>query len=585
LAADGNGGPFTILNPGSEGSGTLGSDAGTVVLDAASASRVTVPFDALLLTAQYARDGDDLVLNGDGGETVIVKGYFALGTPPTLVTELGAQVDPSLAYRLANAEPLEQYAQAAGGAARKVIGEVTRIEGSVTANHKGGGADTLSKGAKVYEGDEIVTGSDGKILITFTDDTRFGMGTNARMTLDNLVYNPGGSSSMGVSLLQGAFTFVSGKVAKTGADNMKVTTPIGTLGIRGTEGGFVIGIIGQVSTIWITSGAAFLSNVAGSALITPGTAVQLSSASDAPSLQPIDQNQIDTILGGAYRADAGPAGNYVGIAPAAGPTSVLQALAQAADAGTITTEGEDAGGIGETTEAALDEAPETFADGDGGGSGEEALFLAGGGAGAPTPVQVVHTVGDGSPEAPLSPGAGDTGGDSLIIDDDLAQSIGVTVGQNASAQLQITITYTDGEVVTVENVEATQFEELTLDFTGSVLDNTVTIGQVGLTGLAESTIIILGGPGNDIFDASGNTQPIGGEGGVTFVSVHMFGNGGNDTLTGGAGNDLLDGGPGVDMLFGGPGNDTINGGDDSDLVEGGAGADVMNGNGGIDTLS
>jgi len=171
MSADGHGGPFTMLDPAGESPGTLGSDAGTVILDATSASRVTVPFDALLLTAQYTRDGDDLVLTGEGGETVIVEGYFALGAPPTLVTELGAQVDPTLAYRLANAEPLEQYAQAAGGAARKVIGEVTRIEGTVTANHQGGGSDTLTKGAKVYQGDEIITAADGKIVITFTDDT------------------------------------------------------------------------------------------------------------------------------------------------------------------------------------------------------------------------------------------------------------------------------------------------------------------------------------------------------------------------------------------------------------------------------
>ena len=57
MSADGTGGPLTILNPGGESPGTLGSSAGTVVLDAASASRITIPFDALLLTAQYALPG------------------------------------------------------------------------------------------------------------------------------------------------------------------------------------------------------------------------------------------------------------------------------------------------------------------------------------------------------------------------------------------------------------------------------------------------------------------------------------------------------------------------------------------------
>jgi hypothetical protein len=85
----------------------------------------------------------------------------------------------------------------------------------------------------VYRGDVIQTGNDGKIGITFTDGTAFNLSPSARMVLDEFVYDPKGSSNSTLfSLTSGSFTFVAGAVAKTG--NMKVDTPVATMGVRGT---------------------------------------------------------------------------------------------------------------------------------------------------------------------------------------------------------------------------------------------------------------------------------------------------------------------------------------------------------------
>jgi len=69
-----------------------------VVLDAAAASRITVPFDALLLTAECTRDGDDLVRTAQNcAPSVIVDGngaliYDANGAAPgyTVLASAGA---------------------------------------------------------------------------------------------------------------------------------------------------------------------------------------------------------------------------------------------------------------------------------------------------------------------------------------------------------------------------------------------------------------------------------------------------------------------------------------------------------------
>ena len=95
------------------------------------------------------------------------------------------------------------------------------------------GVGQTKLGDHVYKGDVVQTGADGKVGITFTDGTAFNLSSNARMVLDEFVYDPNGKSNSTLfSLTKGTFTFIAGKVAKTG--DMKVDTPVATMGIRGT---------------------------------------------------------------------------------------------------------------------------------------------------------------------------------------------------------------------------------------------------------------------------------------------------------------------------------------------------------------
>jgi hypothetical protein len=121
------------------------------------------------------------------------------------------------------------------------IGKIVSVTGSVTIDHVNVPVLQASLGqpAKVkvddpvYLGDVVQTGADGKIGITFTDGTAFNLSSNARMVLNEFVYDPKGQSNSTLfSLTKGTFTFVAGQVAKTG--DMKIDTPVATMGIRGT---------------------------------------------------------------------------------------------------------------------------------------------------------------------------------------------------------------------------------------------------------------------------------------------------------------------------------------------------------------
>jgi hypothetical protein len=88
-------------------------------------------------------------------------------------------------------------------------------------------------GDPIYRGDIVSTGADGRVGIVFTDGTAFDLSSNARMAMTEFVYDPNGTSnSTLLSLTKGTFTFVAGKIAKSG--DMKVDTPVATMGIRGT---------------------------------------------------------------------------------------------------------------------------------------------------------------------------------------------------------------------------------------------------------------------------------------------------------------------------------------------------------------
>jgi hypothetical protein len=122
------------------------------------------------------------------------------------------------------------------------IGKVQSVSGSVTIEHAtavvlqaklAGGPGQAKVGDFVYRSDIIQTGADSKAGLTFTDGTAFNISSNARMELNEFVYDPKSASNLTLfSLSKGSFTFVAGNVAKTG--QMKIDTPVGTMGIRGT---------------------------------------------------------------------------------------------------------------------------------------------------------------------------------------------------------------------------------------------------------------------------------------------------------------------------------------------------------------
>src|SRR6056297_435105 len=205
----------------------------TILLQSVSGEAVTVHDPALVFSAEFSRDGSDLVLKNPGAPSVRVVDYFAQATPPDLTTPGGATLRGPVVERLAGPEAPGQYAQVGQSPQGDPIGQVETLEDAARAQRADGTVVDLQIGTKVYQNDVVITDGGGKVSITFVDGTIFTLASGSRMVLDELVYAPDSEeNSAAFSLVEGSFVFIAGQVAQTG--DMDETTPSATMGIRGT---------------------------------------------------------------------------------------------------------------------------------------------------------------------------------------------------------------------------------------------------------------------------------------------------------------------------------------------------------------
>ena len=166
-------------------------------------------------------------------------------------------------------------------AADTQIGSVTRIQGEAFWR-AGSSLAMLSLGAPIFSNQKVGTGADARLELTFDDGTQLTLGEHADMTLDTFVYDPAQGTGKMALAVKGAFRFVSGQVSKQPNKEVAVTTPVATIGIRGTEfwGG---PIDDQVLGVFLIDGAVTVTNIAGEQVLdTPGQGTNIATPDAAP---------------------------------------------------------------------------------------------------------------------------------------------------------------------------------------------------------------------------------------------------------------------------------------------------------------
>lgn len=116
--------------------------------------------------------------------------------------------------------------------------EIGRIKGAVgdASIERAGESFKPKPGQVLQQSDVLQTGSTGRVAATFVDNSRFSAGPNSRVELSKFAYNPTTEEGEFVaSVEKGSLAIVSGKIAKSTPDAMKVKTPSAILGVRGTR--------------------------------------------------------------------------------------------------------------------------------------------------------------------------------------------------------------------------------------------------------------------------------------------------------------------------------------------------------------
>ena len=133
-----------------------------------------------------------------------------------------------------------------GNAQAEIIGAVVLEEyrGATAVPEAASDAHEIRFQDQVSAMETVNTDDNGVTSLQFLDQSRFDVGPNASVRLDEFIFDPATANGAGkISMAIGAFRYVGG-VMKT-EDQLKLITPTATMSIRGSEVVIYVGIDGS----------------------------------------------------------------------------------------------------------------------------------------------------------------------------------------------------------------------------------------------------------------------------------------------------------------------------------------------------
>ncbi|GAA4712126.1 FecR domain-containing protein [Sphingomonas lutea] len=118
------------------------------------------------------------------------------------------------------------------------VAEIGRIKSTIgdATIERGATKIAAASGKELLPGDWLTTGKDGRMSISFIDNTRFAVGPNSRIALSKFEYDRTSQKGSFVTQVErGSLAVVSGRISKSGRDAMQLRTPESLLGVRGTR--------------------------------------------------------------------------------------------------------------------------------------------------------------------------------------------------------------------------------------------------------------------------------------------------------------------------------------------------------------
>ncbi len=174
---------------------------------------------------------------------------------------------------------------AAAPAPEGIIGTILEVEGAGTVTQPGKQPMAAAVKTRVHMNDVIATGPKGRIFILFIDNTQFTLSENSKLKVDKYVFDPQNANvNKGTfNVMQGAFKYTSGQLAKKKDPDVSINTPYGNIGVRGTV--VLGGRVKDAYGVHVQEGRVQVRNDAGAVIVDKGNGTMIKSRAEKPTNQ------------------------------------------------------------------------------------------------------------------------------------------------------------------------------------------------------------------------------------------------------------------------------------------------------------
>ena len=175
---------------------------------------------------------------------------------------------------------------------------------------RGGQRLPLEQKSRIEQKDTLVTDQTGKLQVIFDDDTTVALAPNTLLAVETVI--PEGTPKFKTHISKGLARFITGKIVEQNPEGFEISTPQGTVGIRGT----VVGVEtdGSSTSAHHISGSAILTF--SGAVIPTGSTGTIGPSGGRPNVAPMSEGTLLRIMGNTggdlSGAATGGTGTYQG---------------------------------------------------------------------------------------------------------------------------------------------------------------------------------------------------------------------------------------------------------------------------------
>ena len=117
----------------------------------------------------------------------------------------------------------------------KAVGTVLFVHGKTEVTSLDGIYRHAIKGGKIYQGDVIETATASSMQLDMVDGGYFAIRPDSKVAINDYVYQQKNTDKVKATLLRGGLRSITGAVGQTNKKNFSLSTPVATIGIRGTD--------------------------------------------------------------------------------------------------------------------------------------------------------------------------------------------------------------------------------------------------------------------------------------------------------------------------------------------------------------